>query len=81
MKRLVTFTLMPLIGGIMVMFVVFGSSVDEPPRPWLWCLMVPVALAVVLLVASLLNLSIFGPVYWLLGRRNSKNQQNSNDKT
>jgi len=74
-KRLTTFTLMPLTAGVMVVFFALTRIVQEPPRPWLGWLGVPAALAVALLVALLLNFSIFAPVYLALGRRKPKNEQ------
>jgi hypothetical protein len=79
--RLVTFTLMPLAAGVVVVLFALTSIVQEPIRPWLAWLVVPAALAVALLVALLLNFSIFAPVYWALGRRKSKNGQSQNERT
>ena len=81
MNRLLTFTLMPIIAGAMVVFLGLVRIVSEPPHGWQLWLVIPAVVAAVLFVAALLNLSIFGPIYWVLGRRKSKNQPDQDPRT
>jgi hypothetical protein len=81
MNRIVTFTLMPWTAGVMVVLLALVGIAREPPRAWLWFLVVPATVVAVFLVASLLNISIFAPVYWALSRRRQRNRHDHNGRT
>jgi uncharacterized BrkB/YihY/UPF0761 family membrane protein len=74
MNRLVTFALLPVIVGLTFTAMIVVRFANEPTKAWQWCLVAVAALAVGLLVASLLNFAVFAPIYWLLGRRPKRRQ-------
>ena len=81
MNRLVTFTLVPVIVGLTFASMIVGRFGGEPSSTWKWCLVAVAVLAGGLVVASLLNFAVFGPVYWLFGKHRRKGQKDDDRKT
>ncbi len=65
MKRMATLFLSPVLVGIAL--ALFGLSGIRREGFWEWCL-AAAFLAVGLLIGAVLNLALFAPAYWLLGR-------------
>jgi hypothetical protein len=72
MKRTTTLFLPPLVIGVAVAVFGLSSIGHERFSVWQWCLAVLAILVIGLQVGALLNLAVFAPVYWLLGRLRSK---------
>ena len=72
MKRTTTLIMAPLMVGVVISVSVLSSLADEGFSFWQWCLGVFAALLIGLIVGALLNLAVFAPVYWLLGRLHLK---------
>jgi hypothetical protein len=63
---------LPLIVGLTFATMIVVRIADEPREAWRWCLAIVAAVALGLIVALLTNFAVFGPIYWLLGKRHPK---------
>jgi hypothetical protein len=72
MNRIVTLSTMPAAIAVVVSILFLSQLGAETAGPWQWCVIGLAAMAVVLLVALLFNFAVFAPVYWLLGKRQSR---------
>ena len=72
MKSIVTpFIAVPLIGALLVVSTLLNSGHGDF-GVLQWCLVILAVLLGGWIIAMLLNVAIFAPVYWLLGRLQSK---------
>ena len=81
MNRLVTFSLVPVTFGLLIAVWTLTHFGDLSIKPWLWCLVILAAVVMMMVIASLLNIAVFTPIYWLLGKRRFKRRQNHEEKT
>jgi hypothetical protein len=72
MKNITTLFLPVFAIGMLAAFVMLSKIDHENFGVLQWCLAVVVVLSAGWIVAMLLNLAIFAPIYWLLGRSQSK---------
>jgi hypothetical protein len=72
LKTISTFFIAPLMVGLVVAGSALGGFGLEGYGPSQWCLAIPLALLGGLIIGALLNFAIFAPVYWFLGRLNSR---------
>jgi uncharacterized BrkB/YihY/UPF0761 family membrane protein len=72
MKSIVTPFTSALIIGVLVVFATLTNTGHEHLGVLHWCLVILAALLVGWMIAMLLNVAIFAPVYWLLGRLQSR---------
>jgi hypothetical protein len=84
MKRMTTLFLPPLLLCVAIEVVGLSSVGHEGFSVWQWGFVALAVLLSGLLVGALLNLAVFAPVYWLLGRlhiRRSENGTNHEHKS
>jgi hypothetical protein len=84
MKRFTTLFISPLILGAAIVLFGLRSIRWEALSIWRWCLIIAGVLVLGLVIGTLLNLAVFAPVYWLLGRlhlRRSQVETNHEHKT
>jgi len=72
MKTVVTPLISWLMIGVLVASGLLVSKGHKDLGVLEWCLIICALLLVAWLIAMLLNVAIFAPVYWLLGRLQSK---------
>jgi riboflavin transporter FmnP len=72
MKSIVTPFTSALIIGVLLVFATLTNAGHVDFGVLQWCVVILVALLVGWIIAMLLNVAIFAPVYWLLGRLQSK---------
>ena len=72
MKSIVTPFTSALIIGVLVVFATLTNPGHGDFGVLQWCLVILAALLVGWIIAMLLNVAIFAPVYWLLGWLQSK---------
>jgi hypothetical protein len=75
-NRLTTLFIPPLAMAVMLAVLALSGIGDENVRAWHWCLAGVVVLLVGGIVAALLNVAVFAPVYWLLGRLHGRKTEN-----
>jgi hypothetical protein len=81
MKVISTFLTAPLIMGLGVFVSVLTSAKLEGYIFFQWCLALLGILLIALILGTILNLTIFAPVYWFLGRQQSKRMKTSTKHT
>jgi hypothetical protein len=72
MKSIVTPFIAVLAIGVLLAVSTLMNSGHEDFGVLQWCLVILVVLLVGWIIAMLLNVAIFAPVFWLLGRLQSK---------
>jgi riboflavin transporter FmnP len=75
MRSIVTPFTSALIIGVFIVFATLINTSHEDFGILTWCLVILAALLVGWIIAMLLNVAIFVPVYWLLGWLQSKKSQ------
>ncbi len=75
MKRARTLFLPPLMIGVAVAIYGLSTIGHEGFGFWQWCLAIVAVLVIGLLLGGLLNLAVFAPVYWLIGRLHLRKPQ------
>jgi hypothetical protein len=59
---------LPVMMGLGLFVFVFGSSAFEKYSLWQCCLAFAGFIWIALIAGTLLNLAVFAPIYWFLGR-------------
>jgi len=75
MKTISTLFITPLMMGLAIAAYVLSSNGYEGYSVLQWCLAIVAVLLVGLIIGSSLNLAVFAPIYWILGRLQSKKNQ------
>jgi len=75
MKRITTLFLPGLLMCVAIAVLGFSSIGREGFTIWQWSFVGLAVLLSALLVGTLLNLAVFAPVYWLLGRLHLKRSE------
>jgi len=75
MKRITTLFISPLILGAAIVLFGLRSIRWEALSIWWWCIIIAGVLVLALVIGTVLNLAVFAPVYWLLGRLHLRRSQ------
>jgi hypothetical protein len=80
MRRITTLFLPPLVIGVGAATFGLSSINHEGFGVWHWCLAVLAVLVIGVVMGALLNLAVFAPVYWLLGRLQFKKSERERNR-
>jgi uncharacterized BrkB/YihY/UPF0761 family membrane protein len=81
MKSINTLFVLPLMMGLGLFTFEFGSRAFEKYGLLECCLALAGLLLIALIACTLLNLAVFAPVYWFLGRMQSKSAKTGSTQT